>query len=246
MGICTLGSATWQVPFWCTFDELKFNPLRKKSSIFCCGKGYHQCLKAQLMPHISRSAISHKHKNFSYVLVNSHHILHSLLLEDDFIRFATWLDDDKSFTVYLSICHAITNLDMTIKQALFNLGSWNLIYGPRLVISNNVVCATSKTSNQSSEPLLVAWIFNNYEATDWAAFGVSRFKGGTAQARLSLHSSKCHIFGNLSHDSYVCGQKSKWRLCTGFRWYKTVGYYGIRNNFDTMQIQDPRLWKKWC
>ena len=48
--------------------------------------------------------------------------------------------------------------------------------------SNNMVCATSKASDQPahmpdwSEPLLVAWIFYECEATDQKSFGVSKLK----------------------------------------------------------------------
>ena len=50
-------------------------------------------------------------------------------------------------------------------------------------ISNNVVCATSKGSDQQvlictvwSEPLPVAWIFYDSKAIDWTSFGVSKLK----------------------------------------------------------------------
>ena len=52
---------------------------------------------------------------------------------------------------------------------------------PRHKISNNVICATSKDSDQPvhtvwSEPLLVAWIFYACYAADWTSFGVSKLK----------------------------------------------------------------------
>ena len=67
----------------------------------------------------------------------------------------------------------------------------------RHAIYNNVVCATSKTQISlgiravRSEPLLVARIFYDCQANDRTSFGVSN-----AEARLSLHLSKCHIIGN--------------------------------------------------
>ena len=62
------------------------------------------------------------------------------------------------------------------------LGSYIFRYEPQNEISNNVVCATSKASDQPahsavwSEPLLVAWIFYDCLATDWTSFGVSKLK----------------------------------------------------------------------
>ena len=46
-----------------------------------------------------------------------------------------------------------------------------------------------------SEPLLVAWIFFEYKTSARIFFGVSKLKEA-ANARLSLHLSKCHIVGN--------------------------------------------------
>ena len=53
---------------------------------------------------------------------------------------------------------------------------------PRHEISNNVVCATSKGSDQLRicavclESLLVAWIYYEYKATDRTSFGVSKLE----------------------------------------------------------------------
>ena len=41
------------------------------------------------------------------------------------------------------------------------------------------------------EPLLVVWIFYGCKATDWTSFWVE-----ASQARLRLHMSRCHTFGN--------------------------------------------------
>ena len=56
------------------------------------------------------------------------------------------------------------------------------IFEPRCEVSNNVVCATSKDSDQPahmrvwSEILQVAWIFYDSWATDRTSFGVSKLK----------------------------------------------------------------------
>ena len=88
------------------------------------------------------------------------------------------------------------------------------IYEPRHEISNNVVCATSKGSDQTAHKrsLIRAFasclIFYECYATDRTAFGVSKLKKGAAQDHLCLHLSKYHIVGNhmsrLNYDYLFC------------------------------------------
>ena len=73
---------------------------------------------------------------------------------------------------------------------------------PRQDISNNVVCATSKASDQPAHSrslikafagrLNVLWQFNYWLNTIWSFLAEQE----AAQARLSLHLSKYHIAGN--------------------------------------------------
>ena len=67
------------------------------------------------------------------------------------------------------------------------LCQWSYTYEPWHEISNNVVCASSKGSDQPawlslgiravwSKPLLVTWILYDCYATDWTAFKASKLK----------------------------------------------------------------------
>ena len=83
-------------------------------------------------------------------------------------------------------------------------------------ISNNVVCGTSKASDQPvhkhslirafSSRLSILWLLSYWLNTIWSFYASKE----AAQARLSLHMSKCHIVGNhmppliyyLQHSSF--------------------------------------------
>ena len=76
-------------------------------------------------------------------------------------------------------------------------------------MSNNVVCATSKGSDQPAHTRRLITAFACHLdiilllAAARTAFGVPTLKGGT-QAPLSLHMSKCHIVGNhMSRHNYL-------------------------------------------
>ena len=76
------------------------------------------------------------------------------------------------------------------------------VYEPRHEISNNVVCATSKASDQSAHTrslirafasrLNILWMLSYWLTIIWSFWA----KKEAAQARSSLHMSKCHNVGN--------------------------------------------------
>ena len=69
------------------------------------------------------------------------------------------------------------------ESSFFKMPHCCKIHEPWHEISNNVVCATSKSSDQPdlhtvwSEPLLVIWIFYNPKATGRTSFGASKKRG---------------------------------------------------------------------
>ena len=80
-----------------------------------------------------------------------------------------------------------------------------IINEPVHEISNNVVYATSKASDQPAHTrslirafvsrLSILWLLSNWLNTFWSFFALKE----AAEARLSLHLSKCYIVGNLMH-----------------------------------------------
>ena len=76
------------------------------------------------------------------------------------------------------------------------------IYEPWHKISNNVVCATSKASDQPAHTrsliiafaccLTILWVLSYWLNILWSFYAYKE----AAQALLSLHFSKCHIVGN--------------------------------------------------
>ena len=93
---------------------------------------------------------------------------------------------------------------------------------PRHEISNNVVCATSKGSDQPAHTcrlirafacrLSILWVLSYWPNFIWSFYAWKE----AAQARLSLHLSKCHIVANHMprlkfFDCYQTRQKVKWR-----------------------------------
>ena len=77
-----------------------------------------------------------------------------------------------------------------------------IIIEPRHEISNNVVCATSKASDQPAHMrslirafasrLRILWVLSYWLNMIWCFYAWK----GVAQTRLSLQLSKCHIVGN--------------------------------------------------
>ena len=65
----------------------------------------------------------------------------------------------------------------------------NSTYEPRHEISNNVVCVTSKASDQPAHTRSLIRAFAS-------RLNILSLKGGCTGASLSLHFSKCHIVGN--------------------------------------------------
>ena len=82
------------------------------------------------------------------------------------------------------------------------------LFEPWHVISNNVVCATIKASDQPvhtrslirafASGLNILWVLSYWLSIVWSFSA----KIEAAQARLRLHLSKCHIVGN--HVLFVC------------------------------------------
>ena len=101
----------------------------------------------------------------------------------------------------------LSNQTMLYKSCFYvsqHMKFWSLshVYELRHVISNNVVCATSKCSDQPAHTgrlirafasrLNILWVLSYWTNIFWS-FQVWK---EAAQALLSLHLSKCHIVGN--------------------------------------------------
>ena len=113
-----------------------------------------------------------------------------------------------------------------------------------------------------SEPLLVAWVFYDYQATDWTAFGVSKLKSRlhrlvwvyTCQ-NIKLLEISCRSSNELpsGHTGYLSPGKTWWYYqcfpvvyhwyITGFQWYyqwsplsSDSGFHWYTSGFENLVL----------